>query len=426
MHPPRVKPFGTVVFAPLNQREIQYPVASNLWFQLKTFFSCHYNQVWKVGNDGDGSDVGGGGSDDDDDCGLRAIGACIRTRVRVMSPSPFGSAPTVLFSSPPTSSGRSALDADTQGSSRGSRGGASTVFPSRTLQRMCEEGGFAAAARVRGLAAALLAKFDCTESTRRRTASRLLLGKRRRSSVSSGGGGGGSHTPAAVEGEDFDLEAALGRLDAADGRHRPTLHGCVGGPTARRSSLYHEFFTPSGIGGDEHAVPLVPSLQTVVANAVAAFRSAAAAVAVGGGVGGARMGALPWGAAVGAVGVARVVLNGTDVVPGGGGGALLLGWFKQVGGEPGGGGGRLVAHDDTGEMEVMLEYEGQGTDAPGGAQVAPTSVQLNSLFVAKKWQVVCEGAKVRRGALNESEPHACIDERTHSGDPIRAVSQPIP
>jgi hypothetical protein len=64
----------------------------------------------------------------------------------------------------------------------------------------------------------------------------------------------------------------------------------------------------------------------------------------------------------------------------------------------------FVAVDGTGEMEVMFEEaDGEGLDAA----LAPGGFQRGSFFVAKKWRVVCEGARVglhkfwnQVGALN--------------------------
>ena len=302
---------------------------------------------------------------------LAAVGACVRTRVRVAALSPFDAPPPALFGV----------------ATRGPNG----FLRSSVLQDRCQSRGFASAARLRAFAAALAKKFDVDDPARRGVAARLLLGsnKRRRreepgtvhhpeaASDLSGSEdvpgdeeneAGPSNASRAVAPENvafgtkkrptksdetgsldeksrgnraFDVEDALARLTGLGGREdaeraweeRDQLvrswgsgEGSPDAPPRSRASatLYREFFFPEGLGGFERPAPTAPALRDVARAAVAAFdakceeavRARASGFGTGNGGGGSSgvaRSAIPFGAAAGAVATDRAVLAGGEL-----------------------------------------------------------------------------------------------------------------
>ena len=288
-----------------------------------------------------------------EDWGLRAIGACVRTRVRTVMSSPLCTPTPALTSS-------------------GDREGADTneMFTRRDVARACERGGIVAAVRLRDMAAALRNKFDCADPGQRRNANRLLLGKRKRLSV---GGGEGEEDEASTT---FDMDGALRRLGGDVGTDPQS--------TVRRGqSIYHEFFSPAGLGGDERPVPVVPTLRHIVDAGVDSFTAAVAAETCVG-TDGAKLrksaaAALPFGGNAGAVAVDRVVMCSREF--GEPGPALLLGWLKEYRtGEGTREKRRYALTDHTTEIEVCLTDD---CDLP----------PLPCMMAATRWSLACEGAK---------------------------------
>lgn len=359
----------------------------------------HAHPVWKRWSEHGGCDDG-----NDDDCGLRAIGACVRTRVRVASTSPLDAAPPVLFE---------ADEREVVGSNPGGGDDAAArgrAAASMHLRRACDEGGFVTAAGVLSLAVALTKKFDCASSAGRRTASRLLLGKRRR-------GMDTSVSTATEEEEGLSLVAALRRLQAQEGDRCGISHDPCGASTTRRLSIYHEFFAPSGLGGDEEPVPAVPVLTEVRRLAVAAFDAARAAEAGSApctsGSGGTRGAALPYGGAIGAVAVARVVLDGSEMYSGRErGGELLLGWLRESV-SAAGALRQFDVVDDSGQMEVLIE------PSPDSGSTPSVSLSPGMMFMTRRWRVVCEGAA--EAGRNRSVPPRIAQPRCY----VRAAAEDL-
>ena len=210
----------------------------------------HAHPVWRVAAGVEPRDATEMKDDDEDEdhWGLRAVGACSRTRARVVTPSSADAPAPTLFG-------------ETETENRDSF--ASRVVSARTLRRACEEETFAGATRFRQLAAALRDKFDCAQSGGRRAASRLLLGKRARERD------GGNEDVDWSDG--FDLNLAIRALRGGDGGDRNDGNGRGGD-----ASIYHEFFLPSpeGMGGDETPIPKIPTLRAVSDAALAAFADA--------------------------------------------------------------------------------------------------------------------------------------------------------
>ena len=288
-----------------------------------------------------------------EDWGLRAIGACVRTRVRTVMSSPLCTHTPAL-------------------TSNGDREGTDTneMFTRRDVARACERGGIVAAVRLRDMAAALRNKFDCADPGQRRNANRLLLGKRKRLSV---GGGEGDEDEASTT---FDMDGALRRLGGDVGTDPQS--------TVRRGqSIYHEFFSPAGLGGDERPVPVVPTLRHIVDAGVDSF-TAAVAAETRVGTDGAKLrksaaAALPFGGNAGAVAVDRVVMCSREF--GEPGPALLLGWLKEYRtGEGTREKRRYALTDHTTEIEVCLTDD---CDLP----------PLPCMMAATRWSLACEGAK---------------------------------
>ena len=322
----------------------------------------HAHPVWRRDDDDEGDD-----DDDDASGGLRAVGACVRTKITIASPSPYADGCPALF---PSTAASDRDDADAWASGD-------------ALRRACEESGFVAAARVRELAVALGEKFDVWNSAEgRKRAERLLLGrKRRRSSLSgvdefAGNGDGGG----------FDLDGALRALLGGGGGDDDDDAEAAAALVVKRDTLYREFFTPSGLGGDERRAPSLPTMRRVRERAIAAFARAAEE---------ARddengNGNIPFGAGVGAVDVDRIVLRARDVCRRAAGAALFA-WARVADAGVGGDGRarRVTAHDDTAEMDVLFE-DGDGAS---GSPPPPHG----AAFVATDWIVVCEGARASVG-----------------------------
>ena len=306
----------------------------------------HAHPVWKR-TTGDEDD------EDEDGWGLRAVGACVRTRVRTVTPSPScAPAPTLATST------------------EGGGDGCVEVFTKRDVARACERGGIPAAVRLRDMAAALQRKFDCADPGQRRNANRLLVGKRKRSSV----GGVGEDDSTATG---FDLDGALRRLGgeetAPDSRSN-----------RRGQSIYHEFFTPVGLGGDERPVPAVPTLRCIVDAGVGSFADAVRAEVTATETAGRRSSksaaaALPFGNNAGAVPVDRVVVSSREF--GRPGPSLLLGWLKEYKtGEGAREKRRYALTDHTHEIDVCLAGDGNLPPLP-------------CMMACTRWSLACEGAK---------------------------------
>jgi len=312
----------------------------------------HAHPVWKRDPAGDEDDF-----IDGDGCwGLRAIGACVRTRVRTVTPSPScAPAPTL-----------------TTGGTEGGGDGCDDVFTKRDVARACERGGIPAAVRLRDMAAALRRKFDCADPGQRRNANRLLVGKRKRASV----GGFGDDDASATA---FDLDGALRRLGGEETAPDSSSN-------RRGQSIYHEFFTPVGLGGDERPVPAVPTLRSIVDAGVRSFADAVRAEVTAAETAGRRYlrasaaAALPFGNSKGAVPLDRVVVSSREF-----GGptpcALLLGWLKEYKtGEGEREKRRYALTDHTHEIDVCLA---------GDRELPP----LPCMMACTRWSLACEGAK---------------------------------
>lgn len=310
----------------------------------------HAHPVWKraTGDEDDDDDLDGDG------WGLRAVGACVRTRVRTVTPSPScAPAPTLTTS--------------TEGNGDD---GCVEVFTKRDVARACERGGIPAAVRLRDMAAALGRKFDCADPGQRRNANRLLVGKRKRSSV-----GGVGDDDASATG--FDLDGALRRLGGEETAPDSSSN-------RRGQSIYHEFFTPVGLGGDERPVPAVPTLRSIVDAGVGSFADAVRAEVTAAETAGRRSSksaaaALPFGNNAGAVPVDRVVVSSREF--GGPTPCLLLGWLKEYKtGEGAREKRRYALTDHTHEIDVCL----------AGDRVLPP---LPCMMTCTRWSLACEGAK---------------------------------
>ena len=351
----------------------------------------HAHPVWRVAteiDDDDGDDDDG--DDDEDHWGLRAVGACSRTRARVVTPSSADAPAPTLFAETETGNW----------DGRDSSAGASRVVSARTLRRACEEETFAGASRFRHLAAALGEKFDCERPGGRRAASRLLLGKRARDDD---GGPGASGVSDRSDG--FDLNLAIRALRGGEReRERERERGDDGNSRGDGdASIYHEFFLPSreGMGGDETPIPKIPTLRAVFDAAIAAFADASKRAVAAERDARLREGVvvkLPYGLKAGAVDVDRLVASGASLL--GGESALLLAWCRRR--ERPNGASVLRVVDDTIEIDLEIvdddDDEGANLGVAERAERAPRSGASgfpppDAMFAATRWFAVVEGAR---------------------------------
>ena len=235
--------------------------------------------------------------------------------------------------------------------------------------RACERGGIPAAVRLRDMAAALRRKFDCADPGQRRNANRLLVGKRKRSSV----GGVGEDDSTATG---FDLDGALRRLGGEETAPDSSSN-------RRGQSIYHEFFTPVGLGGDERPVPAVPTLRCIVDAGVGSFADAVRAEVTATETAGRRSSkSAPRRFRLETTReqyVDRVVVSSREF--GGPGPSLLLGWLKEYKtGEGAREKRRYALTDHTHEIDVCLAGDG---DLP----------PLPCMMACTRWSLACEGAK---------------------------------
>ena len=353
----------------------------------------HAHPVWRreasmlsVAEGGVRSDDASDDDDDDDDAneedaprdetdhfGCSALGACVRTRVRVLRRSPLAARVPRLFAVE-----AKGPDDDARSRSRSERH--SRFVSPRAAQRHCETRSFVAAARARRLALAL-ARFrgdryvarDTERNANAKTLPRdasgggediargvrdgdareasaalagLVLGKRKR-----GGERGVAEADrdaetrfraasrrfhealarAASLGDAEDEPLVLPRAAAAETttpetRAEADAAGSDVEPAepaepaeSARASVYREFFAPIGLGGLEARVPRLPTVSAVLREASRAFAEAAAAGQREGdardalGDGGERV---PFGASVGAARCDRLVLPGDALFAG--------------------------------------------------------------------------------------------------------------
>ena len=338
----------------------------------------HAHPVWRVAAGVEPRDATEMKDDDEDEdhWGLRAVGACSRTRARVVTPSSADAPAPTLFG-------------ETETENRDSF--ASRVVSARTLRRACEEETFAGATRFRQLAAALRDKFDCAQSGGRRAASRLLLGKRARERD------GGNEDIDWSDG--FDLNLAIRALRGGDGGDRNDGNGRGEGD----ASIYHEFFLPSpeGMGGDETPIPKIPTLRAVSDAALAAFADASKRAVAAERDARRREGVvakLPYGLNASAVDVDRLVASSSSLL--GGEGALLLAWCRRR--ERPNGASVLRAVDDTIEIDLEIVDDDEDDDAAGLRARPVESHEENNttgfpaqdaIFAATRWFAVVEGAR---------------------------------
>ena len=268
-------------------------------------------------------------NDETDHFGLRALGACVRTRVRVLRRSPLAAFAPRLFAADDAVSSRS----------RWSFFRAS-LASARATQRHCETRSFVDTAHTRRLALALARRTRTTDANdgrddqtrpnnafsdfsdlRERVSFRssdgsddgnaraaraafagLLLGKRKR------------HGENLIAGQEHDdstsfrrqeqelpskqfhdaLAAAFSDFEDRDfGDERPRVSSARSPATTEtktetglktenpnesaRASIYHEFFAPISLGGLEARVPRLPAVSAVLREASRAFAEASAA-----------------------------------------------------------------------------------------------------------------------------------------------------
>ena len=265
-------------------------------------------------------------NDETDHFGLRALGACVRTRVRVLRRSPLAAFAPRLFAAEDAVSSRS----------RSSFFRAS-LASARATQRHCETRSFVDTAHTRRLALALARRTRTTDAndgrddqTRpnafsdfsdfsdgerrfrfrssdgddgnaraaRAAFAGLLLGKRKRH--------GGENLIAGKEHDSTSfrrrelpetkqfhdaLAAAFSERDFEDERPRDSARSPATtetktetetktkteNPESARASIYHEFFAPISLGGLEARVPRLPAVSAVLREASRAFAEASAA-----------------------------------------------------------------------------------------------------------------------------------------------------
>jgi hypothetical protein len=266
-------------------------------------------------------------NDETDHFGLRALGACVRTRVRVLRRSPLAAFAPRLFAADDAVSSRS----------RSSFFRAS-LASARATQRHCETRSFVDTAHTRRLALALARRTRTTDAndgrddqTRpnafsdfsdfsdgerrfrfrssdgddgnaraaRAAFAGLLLGKRKRH--------GGENLIAGKEHDSTSfrrhelpetkqfhdaLAAAFSERDFEDERPRDSARSPATktetktetetetkteNPESARASIYHEFFAPISLGGLEARVPRLPAVSAVLREASRAFAEASAA-----------------------------------------------------------------------------------------------------------------------------------------------------
>ena len=205
---------------------------------------------------------------DDGDWGCRCIGACMRTKIALVTPTPLDCPIPVLFAKRDTKT---------------------CLTHAFALQKQCELLSFPEACAIRGLAMALTRRFTAADrgkqemkSTRAFVAELVCGGKRKRTGETEKEKEKEKRSSLSFspDPEDAlvgaDAETLGAKLAAALGPNSGELLTQKSTPAPARLSLYHEFFTPVSLGGVENVLPDLPSVAETYEKGVAVFSAAMA------------------------------------------------------------------------------------------------------------------------------------------------------
>jgi hypothetical protein len=418
----------------------------------------HAHPVWRRraevrGGDDDDSDDSDDASSDDaeplkktperrvedetDHFGCRALGACVRTRVRVLRRSPLAASVPRLFAADLSRSRHDETFVADSGASLSSRRRFESFVSARAMQRHCETRSFVETARLRRLALALARRtkaWDDRDAREARAAlAGLVLGKRKRARQ-------GGEDAEADEGErethrEGDSAAAA---DRERERFLDALAACFtsgeeGDPSSleasntpksvesqsvesARASIYHEFFTPTGYGGHEARLPRLPAVAAVTRLASRAFAEARTSAAKKKHTDETDRNErsreekesrrIPFGASVGAARCDRLVLLGEALftTP-----VALVGWLarrnrRDENENKGAPSSALYLSDvpippASRTESAALRRGARGfltnrvhVEIESGSVLVPETLPLGGLVVVKRWSVFCEGA----------------------------------
>ena len=358
--------------------------------------SAHEQSVSEEREARENSDESEPRSNVSDDWGLRAVGACLRTRVHVVSVTPLAVPVPVLFS-------------ENQSISYG-------YLPSpRSLQKQSELVSFSETEKIRSLALLLAKRLGEKEkensvSKQERKSTKALIsdlvcsGKRKRNDPTD------QRSSLSIDPEeetnDPDVSDARAKflnaiLDPTECPYDTNTKTIVSDKIITRLSLYHEFFTPIALGGDQVELPNLPSVAEVVRRSARAFTEAANEDRKNKSPNSKNdirlnthttIKRVPFGVSIGATRSERLVVDGNLLF--GKRNQVLLGWVGCTQS------GRQISmtlgdsKNDTNRNSVHLEIDDVSVD-----ETIPTG----SLCVLKRYTVFCEGVGVSDTLQNASQ-----------------------
>ena len=395
--------------------------------------------------------------DETDHFGCRALGACVRTRVRVLRRSPLAARAPRLFAADVSRSRHGETFVAANGSSAFRR--FESLVSARAMQRHCETRSFVETARLRRLALALARRtkaWDDRDAREARAAlAGLVLGKRTRAQrggedAEADEGERETHregdSAAAADRERERFQNALAAAFTSGEEGDPSSLEASNTPKSvesrcvesARASIYHEFFTPTGYGGHEARLPRLPAVAAVTRLASRAFAEARTSAAKKKPDETDRnersreekeSRRIPFGASVGAARCDRLVLPGEALftTP-----VALVGWLarrnrRDENENKGAPSSALYLSDVPIPSASRTESAAPRRGARGfltnrvhveiesGSVLVPETLPLGGLVVVKRWSVFCEGAS------------PCADDDFHFGrreEPSRKTNAP--